>query len=61
MDACAVLADTDEVGGPDEKIDRLGVLNNEGWLVEGVGDRMWVGLVTCGGEVRSNSGAGLVL
>ena len=30
MDACAVLADTDEVGGPEEKIDRLGVLNNEG-------------------------------
>ena len=30
IEACAVLADTDEVGGPEEKIDRLGVLNNEG-------------------------------
>ena len=30
MDACAVLADMDEVGGPEEKIDRLGVLNKEG-------------------------------
>ena len=56
MDACAVLADTDDVGGPEEKIDRLGVLNNEGWFIEGVGDVMLVGLETCVGEVRSCSG-----
>ena len=59
MDACAVLADTDEVGGPEEKIDRLGVLNNEGWVIEGVGDVTLVGLETCVGEVRSSSGAEL--
>ena len=38
MEACAVLADTEEVGGPEEKIDRLGVLNKEGWLIDGVGE-----------------------
>lgn len=27
MEACAMFADTDAVGGPDEKIDRLGVVN----------------------------------
>ena len=57
MDACAVLADTEEVGGPEEKIDRLGVLNNEGWFIEGVGEVTWVELETCVGEARSNSGA----
>ena len=57
MEACAVLADTEEVGGPVEKIDRLGVLNKEGWLTDGVGEVAWVELETCVGEVRSNSGA----
>jgi hypothetical protein len=37
MDASAVLEDTEEVGGPDENIDRLGVLNNDGWFTEGAG------------------------
>ncbi len=46
MEACAVLADTDEVGGPEEKIDRLGVLNNEDWFIGGVGGVTWVGLET---------------
>ena len=59
MDACAVLAETDEVGGPEEKIDRLGVLNNEGWFIEGVGEATWVEWVTWVGEARSNSGAEL--
>ena len=30
MEACAVLAETEEVGGPDEKMDLFGVLNREG-------------------------------
>ena len=30
MEACAVLEEIEEVGGPDEKIDRLGVLKSEG-------------------------------
>ena len=59
MEACAVLADTDEVGGPEEKIDRLGVLNNEGWFIEGVGEATWVELVAWVEEARSNSGAEL--
>lgn len=59
MDACAVLAETDEVGGPEEKIDRLGVLNNEGWFIEGAGEVTWVEWLTCVGETRSNSGAEL--
>ena len=29
--ATAVLAETEVVGGPDEKIERLGVLNIAGW------------------------------
>ena len=33
MDACAVLADMDEVGGPEEKMDRLGVLKREDWFI----------------------------
>lgn len=32
IDAWAVLADRDAVGGPEEKIDLGGVLNNDGWL-----------------------------
>lgn len=48
MDACAVLADNEEVGGPEEKIDRLGVLNNEG-----VGEAILVGFGTFVGEARS--------
>lgn len=54
-----MLADTDEVGGPEEKIDRFGVLNNEGWFIEGVGEATWVELVTWVGEARSSSGAEL--
>lgn len=30
MDAWAVFAETEEVGGPERKIDRLGLLNREG-------------------------------
>lgn len=37
MEAWAVLAEMDEVGGPEKKIDRLGVLKREGWLMVGVG------------------------
>lgn len=37
MEAWAVLADTEEVGGPVEKIGRLGVLKSVGGLVEGEG------------------------
>ena len=60
IEACAVLADTEEVGGPVENIDRLGVLNKEGWLIDGVGGLTWVGLETWVGEARSSSGAELV-
>ena len=59
MEACAVLADMEEVGGPVEKIDRLGVLNKEGWLIDGVGEVTLVELETCVGEGRSSSGAEL--
>ena len=31
IEAWAVLADTEEVGGPEEKMDRLGVLKSEDW------------------------------
>lgn len=31
MDAWAVLAEMEEVGGPEEKMERLGVLNSVGW------------------------------
>ena len=36
IEACAWLEDIEEVGGPEEKIDLLGVLNNEGWFPEGL-------------------------
>ena len=47
IDACAVLTETDEVGGPDEKMDRLGVLNK----FKAVG---WEGPAVV--AARSNSG-----
>ena len=50
IDACAVLADNEEVGGPEEKIDLLGVLNND---IVGVGEAILVGFGTCVGEARS--------
>ena len=59
MEACAVLEDSDEFGGPEENMLRLGVLNNEGWFIEGVGEATWVELVAWVEEVRSNSGAEL--
>ena len=35
IEACAVLAETDAVGGPEENMDRFGVLNTaDGWNVE---------------------------
>lgn len=37
IEACAVLAETEEVGGPDEKMDRPGVLKREDWLTVGAG------------------------
>ncbi len=38
-DACAVLAETEAVGGPEEKIDLEGVLNNDGCgVVSPLGD-----------------------
>ena len=59
MEACAVLADTDEVGGPEEKIDRFGVLNREGWFIAGGGGATRVWVATWVGEVKSSSGAEL--
>ena len=35
MEACAVLEEREEVGGPEENIDLLGVLKREGWFVGG--------------------------
>lgn len=46
MEAWAVLTDTEEVGGPEEKMDRFGVLKSEDWCTG-----TW-------GAARSNSGAG---
>ena len=34
IDACAVFEDMDEVGRPDEKIDRFGLLKRPTWEVE---------------------------
>lgn len=47
MEAWARLADTDEVGGPEDKIDRPGVLNRERCCVGGFG------------AARSSSGTGV--
>lgn len=53
IEAWAVLDETDEVGGPEENMDRFGVLNSEGWGVGFAG-----ALLT--GEARSRwSGAEL--
>lgn len=41
MEAWAVLADNDEVGGPEENIDRFGVLKSEG---------CWGGVVKAGSD-----------
>lgn len=46
IEAWAKLADTEEVGGPEEKIDRLGVLNREECCVVAFG------------AARSSSGTG---
>lgn len=46
IEAWAVLAETEDVGGPEEKIDRLGVLKREVWCMETLG------------AARSSSGAG---
>lgn len=54
MEACAVLEETEEVGGPDEKMDLLGVLKSEGWLAAGGELEVWVG------AGRSSSGAEFV-
>lgn len=35
IEACAVLADTEAVGGPEEKIERLGVLKSEDCCADG--------------------------
>ncbi len=35
IEACAVLADTEAIGGPEEKIERLGVLKSEGCCADG--------------------------
>ena len=55
MDAWAVLDETEEVGGPEENIDRFGVLKRDGCVIGGVGL-----VVVCTGIARSSSGAELV-
>lgn len=53
MDAWAVLAETEAVGGPEEKMDRLGLLNKD---EDGCVDCVVEGI--CRGLARSSSGAG---
>lgn len=37
IDACAVFAESEDVGGPETKIERLGVLKSEGCCAGGMG------------------------
>lgn len=37
IDACAVLEETEDVGGPEENIDRVGVVKSEGGCPKAVG------------------------
>lgn len=37
IDACAVFAESEDVGGPETKMERLGVLKSEGCCAERMG------------------------
>lgn len=37
IDACAVFADSEDVGGPEAKMERFGVLKSDGWCAKGMG------------------------
>lgn len=37
IDACAVFAESEDVGGPEAKMERFGVLKSEGCCAKGMG------------------------
>ncbi len=54
IDAWAVLADSEDVGGPEEKIERFGVVNCEGCCEVGFEEAEW----TSGAETAWTRGTG---